>query len=211
MGLVMSCSICYWFNDFGDVKVKTGEDFMMSRPVARYVCKMDWALLHERWQLGEQALQTLCFSAAYVVVLLHHGLGFDKKSQQIIFVPQGNISWAKGAIIWEANNRFSRQQPLCVPARPAVTDVCTGTPEWSPRMKRTYGFYSLLADLIPLEVASLGRSYLPPEIQHRTWTKFQKGPSELLVIPGWCLTFATFLLLTGQSCRPAEQTSTFSG
>ena len=61
MGLVMSCSIYYWFNDFGDVKVKTGEDFMMSRPVARYVCKMDWALLHERWQLGEQALQTLCF------------------------------------------------------------------------------------------------------------------------------------------------------
>ena len=101
----------------------------MKRPLARYVCKMDWALLHERWQLGEQALQTLCFSAAYVVVLLHHGLGFDKKSQQIIFVPQGNISWAKGAIIWEANNRFSQQQPLCVPARPAVTDVCTGTPE----------------------------------------------------------------------------------
>ena len=64
---------------------------------ARYVCKMDWAMLHERWQLSEQALQSLCFSAAYVVTLLHHGLGFDKKSQQIQFVPQGNLSWAKGA------------------------------------------------------------------------------------------------------------------
>lgn len=80
---------------------------------ARYVCKMDWALLHERWQLSEQALQSLCFSAAYVVVLLHHGLGFDKKSQQISFVPQGNLSWAKGAIIWEVNHRFSSLQPLC--------------------------------------------------------------------------------------------------
>jgi len=89
---------------------------------ARYVCKMDWTLLHERWQLGEQALQSLCFSAAYVVVLLHHGLGFDKKSQQIIFVPQGNLSWAKGAIIWEANNRFSRHQPVCIPGEPALVD-----------------------------------------------------------------------------------------
>lgn len=41
-----------------------GEDI---EHAARYVCKMDWALLHERWQLSEQALQSLCFSAAYVV------------------------------------------------------------------------------------------------------------------------------------------------
>ncbi|CAE7736930.1 ENTPD1, partial [Symbiodinium pilosum] len=84
---------------------------------ARYVCKMDWTMLHERWQrLDEQALQSLCFSATYVVVLLHHGLGFDKKSHQILFTQaqdRGNISWARGAIIWEVNNRFSRHQPLC--------------------------------------------------------------------------------------------------
>ncbi|CAJ1338022.1 unnamed protein product [Effrenium voratum] len=84
---------------------------------ARYVCKMDWDMLRERWQrLDEQALQSLCFSAVYIVVLLHNGLGFDKKSQQIVFVPQGNISWAKGAIIWEANSRFSQHQPLCMDA-----------------------------------------------------------------------------------------------
>ena len=106
------CFVGMILNDFKD------------SPNKREVCKMDWTLLHERWSLGEQALQSLCFSAAYVVVLLHHGLGFDKKSQQISFVPQGNISWAKGAIIWEANNRFSQHQPLCIPAK--AKDVCTG-------------------------------------------------------------------------------------
>eukprot|EP00913_Durusdinium_trenchii_P018802 g17669.t1 len=87
---------------------------------------MDWALLHERWQLSEQALQSLCFSAAYVVVLLHHGLGFDKKSQQISFVPQGNLSWAKGAIIWEVNHRFSSLQPLCATSEYFLCHWCGG-------------------------------------------------------------------------------------
>lgn len=92
---------------------------------ARYVCKMDWAMLHERWQrLDEQALQSFCFSATYVVVLLHHGLGFDKKSHQILFTgaqDRGNISWARGAIIWEVNNRFSHHQPLCKRDFPEIT------------------------------------------------------------------------------------------
>eukprot|EP00439_Symbiodinium_sp_Y106_P078277 s499_g17.t1 len=92
---------------------------------ARYVCKMDWAMLHERWQrLDEQALQSFCFSATYVVVLLHHGLGFDKKSHQILFTQaqdRGNISWARGAIIWEVNNRFSHHQPLCKKDFPEIT------------------------------------------------------------------------------------------
>ena len=84
---------------------------------ARYVCKMEWAVLQERMRdLDEDTLRSLCFSATYVVVLLHFALGFDRQTLQIEFRRDSNISWALGAIVWEANNRFSRTQPLCVAA-----------------------------------------------------------------------------------------------
>mmetsp|Transcript_63733 Transcript_63733/g.197335 ORF Transcript_63733/g.197335 Transcript_63733/m.197335 type:complete len:155 (+) Transcript_63733:248-712(+) len=89
---------------------------------ARYVCKMTWATLRERWRdLEEEPMRTLCFSATYLVVLLHDGLGFQKRSHQIRFWESGggrspDISWAHGAIIWAVNSWFTPEQPICAPA-----------------------------------------------------------------------------------------------
>eukprot|EP00929_Paragymnodinium_shiwhaense_P001322 TRINITY_DN101547_c0_g1_i1.p1 TRINITY_DN101547_c0_g1~~TRINITY_DN101547_c0_g1_i1.p1 ORF type:complete len:464 (-),score=49.94 TRINITY_DN101547_c0_g1_i1:804-2195(-) len=84
---------------------------------ARYVCKMDWDTVQQRWRdLSELSLRMLCFKATYVVQLLHFGLGFDKKNLQIEFGTIGNasaISWASGAMIWAANNWFNEHQPKC--------------------------------------------------------------------------------------------------
>lgn len=87
---------------------------------ARYVCKMEWETLQDRWRdVPEKRLRTLCFSATYVVVLLHFGLGFDKQDLQIDFNMTstfGKFSWAYGAMIWAANYWFNPHQPKCVTA-----------------------------------------------------------------------------------------------
>jgi len=86
---------------------------------ARYVCKMTWSTLRERWRdLEEETMRTLCFSATYIVVLLETGLGFERRSHQIQFWESGqsnstDISWANGAIMWAVNSWFTPEQPLC--------------------------------------------------------------------------------------------------
>mmetsp|Transcript_37305 Transcript_37305/g.57926 ORF Transcript_37305/g.57926 Transcript_37305/m.57926 type:complete len:232 (+) Transcript_37305:2-697(+) len=94
----------------------TLEDF---ENAARYVCKMEWETLRERWRdVPETRLRTLCFSATYVVVLLHFGLGFDKQNLQIEFrtgqLQNSKFSWAYGAMIWASNHWFNPHQPKCL-------------------------------------------------------------------------------------------------
>lgn len=42
-----------------------------------------------------------------------HGVAPVLFSRRVGIPRGGNLSWAKGAIIWEVNHRFSSLQPLC--------------------------------------------------------------------------------------------------
>jgi len=97
---------------------------------AQYICKVDWSTLRERLRdYPEDVVRTLCFSATYIVALLHVGLGFDKKKSQIEFredlAASPNITWAAGAIIWETNLRFNSKQPLCLQPARGHGEVCS--------------------------------------------------------------------------------------
>lgn len=96
---------------------------------AKYICKQDWPTLKQRWRdQPEDVVRTLCFTATYIVALLHLGLGFDKRNSQIEFredlASSPNITWAAGAVIWETNLRFNSKQPLCLPPERDNAEVC---------------------------------------------------------------------------------------